>query len=251
MVFLWSMSDSKLPQISRSLLSILADLNNAVFGMLSTHVLISVSSNPTINPLATLPRAPIRIGITVTFMFHSFFNSLARSKYLSFFSLSFNFTLWSAGTAKSTILFFLLIITWSGRQAEIRWSVCVSKSQRILCVSFSGTDSVLSIYHLFIWSKLNFLHNSQWITSTQTCLVLYSFCTSLQQSLNMWLTVSSLSPHNQQLLFCCVLSILALVWLVLMALFCAVIRRDSVSLKKFPFLVNSTFSRVRCRWLVT
>ena len=37
-------------------------------------------------------------------MFHIFSNSLARSWYLSFFSLSFNFTLWSAETAKATIL---------------------------------------------------------------------------------------------------------------------------------------------------
>ena len=42
------------------------------------------------------------IGITVTFMFHSFFNSLARSKYFSLFSISFMFTLWSVGTEKST-----------------------------------------------------------------------------------------------------------------------------------------------------
>ena len=33
-----------------------------------------------------------------------FFNSLARLRYLSLFSLSFNFTLWSPGTAKSIIL---------------------------------------------------------------------------------------------------------------------------------------------------
>ena len=31
------------------------------------------------------------------FVFHGFFNSLSRSRYLSFFSLSFRFTLWSAG----------------------------------------------------------------------------------------------------------------------------------------------------------
>ena len=47
-------------------------------------------------------------------MFYSFFfNSPAKSWYLSFFSLSFSFILWSAGTAKSIILqilFFLLII---------------------------------------------------------------------------------------------------------------------------------------------
>ena len=51
----------------------------------------------------------------------------------------------------------------------------------------------------------------------------------------MWLIVSSLSPHNLHLLFCCALSILALICLVLMALFYATIRRDSVSLLKFPF----------------
>ena len=43
-----------------------------------------------------------------TYMFHSFFNSLAKSRHLSFFSLSFNFTLWSAETSNSTIPQFLL-----------------------------------------------------------------------------------------------------------------------------------------------
>ena len=52
----------------------------------------------------------------------------------------------------------------------------------------------------------------------------------------MWLMVSSLSPHSLHLLFCWVLPILALIWLVLIALFCAAIRRDSVSLLRFPFL---------------
>ena len=42
-------------------------------------------------------------NINVTFMFKSFFNSLAKSRYLSFFSFSFNFTQWSAETAKSII----------------------------------------------------------------------------------------------------------------------------------------------------
>ena len=51
--------------------------------------------------------APITIGIIVTFMLHSFFNSLAKSRYLSFFSRSFSFILWSARTAKSTILHIL------------------------------------------------------------------------------------------------------------------------------------------------
>ena len=31
-------------------------------------------------------------------------------------------------------------------------------------MSFSRTDAGLCIYHLFVWSNLNFLHNFQWIT---------------------------------------------------------------------------------------
>ena len=72
--------------------------------MVSTRPPSSKSFDPFKNPSATLPKAPITIGIIVTLMFYSFFNSLARSKYLPFFSLSFSFILWSASTAKSTIL---------------------------------------------------------------------------------------------------------------------------------------------------
>ena len=150
MVFLWSLCDSKSSKVSRTLLRILAVLNNAV----STRPLISKSSSPFSNTFVTFPNAPITIGIIVTCMFHSFFNSLARSRYLSFFSHFFSFTLWSAGTAKSTILqvlYFLLIIIKSGLLAGIRWSVCMLKSHRNLCVSFSRTGTGLRIYHLLVW----------------------------------------------------------------------------------------------------
>ena len=111
----------------------------------------------------------------------------------------------------------------------------MSKSHRSLCVSFSWTGAGFCIYHLLAWSNLNFLHISQWITlPTQSCLVSYSFSANLLHWL-MWLMVSSLSPRSLHLLFCCVLSILALIWLVLTALFCAAIWTDSVSLLKFPF----------------
>ena len=137
----------------------------------------------------------------------------------------------------NSLFFFLLIIIRSGLLAEIRWSMCTSKSQKSLCASFSRTGAGLCIYHLFIWSNLNFLHISQSITlPTQSCLVLYFFCANLQHSLIMWLMVSSLSPHSLHLLFSCFLSILVLIWLVLMVLFYDTIRRDSVSLSKFPFL---------------
>ena len=106
MVFHWRLSDSKSPQVSRTLLSILAVFNNAVVWMVSTRSPTPKSSRPFNNPLVIVPKAPITISIIVTFMFHSFFNSLARSRYLFLFSHSFSFILWSVGTAKSTILQF-------------------------------------------------------------------------------------------------------------------------------------------------
>ena len=148
--------------------------------MVSTQPPTSKCSRPFNNPLVTVPKAPITIGMIVTFMFHGFFNSLARSRYLSLFSHSFSFILWLAGTAKSTILQIFFFLLKSGLRAEIRWSVCTSKSHRSLCISFSRTGAGLCIYHLLAWSNLNFLHISQWITlPTQSCLALYSFLSIL------------------------------------------------------------------------
>ena len=104
MVYHWGLSDSKSPQVSSTRLRILAVLSNAVVWIVSTRPPTSKPSRRFNNPFVIVPKAPITIGTIVTFMFHSFFNSLARSRYLSFFSLSFRFILWSAGTATSTIL---------------------------------------------------------------------------------------------------------------------------------------------------
>ena len=122
MVFHLSLSDSKSPQVSRTLLSILAVLNNVVVWIVSTRPPTSKTSSPFSNSSVTVPNSPTTIVIIVTSMFLSFFNSLERSRYLSFFSYSFSFVLWSAGIAKSTILqvlFFLLIIIRSGLLPEI------------------------------------------------------------------------------------------------------------------------------------
>ena len=138
MVYHWSLSNSKSPQVSRTLLSILAVLNNVVVWMVSTRPPTSKSSTPFRNPLVTVPNAPITIGIIVTCMFHSFFNSLARSRNLSFFSHSFSFILWSAGTAKSTILqvlFFcwlLLGLVFWPRLGDL----CVCQSPIGVCVCY-------------------------------------------------------------------------------------------------------------------
>ena len=92
-------------------------------------------------------RAPITIGIIITFMFHSFFNSQAKSRYLSLFSHSFTFTLWSARTPKSTILQVLFFIDYykiwsSGWGLVIRLNLKILRS---LCVSFSRIGCAYTI----------------------------------------------------------------------------------------------------------
>ena len=195
MVSRWGLSDCKSLQVFGSLLSILADLNSAAVWVASICPLIFKSSCPCINPLVTVPRAPVTISITDTFSIPW----QGQSTYLSFCFLLILF----CGQVVN-VRFFLFIITKSGHLVEIRWSVCISKSHRSLYVSFSRIVSGLCIYHLFLWANLHFLHNSKWINLiTQSCLVLYSFCASLLHSLIMWLITSFLSPHNLHLLVCC------------------------------------------------
>ena len=129
----------------------------------------------------------------------------------------------------------LLIIMLCPCLTDIGWSVCVSKSQRSLCVSFYWTDSGSCIYHFFEWSNFTFLHNSQWITlPNQSCLVLYSVQAYYIRLLCDW----SFRLNHHVIYFLC------LVYfgfdIVLMALFSAAIRRGSgsVSFLKFPFLCH-------------
>ena len=71
--------------VSRILLGILADLNNAVVSKISVGPPISNSPTP----------LPFAIIMTIIFMFHSFLSSLARSMYSSLFRFSLIFTRWS------------------------------------------------------------------------------------------------------------------------------------------------------------
>ena len=66
--FHWSLSNSKSPQVSRTLLSIQADLNLAVIWIVSYLPLIF--NSPILLPklLRTIPSALTRVGITVIFM---------------------------------------------------------------------------------------------------------------------------------------------------------------------------------------
>ena len=73
MVFHWSLSDSKFPQVSETLLFILADLNSAVLWMVSSFLLTFKSFITFTNPVGIVPSTPKTIGITITFTFHIFF----------------------------------------------------------------------------------------------------------------------------------------------------------------------------------
>ena len=96
--------------ISRTLLSVLDVLNNVVVWMVFTRPLISRSSSSFHNPLVTVPKAPITIGIIVTFMFHSFSKFPCKVQVFILIFTFFQFFLWSAGTAKSTILQVLFVV---------------------------------------------------------------------------------------------------------------------------------------------
>ena len=86
-----------------------------------------------------------------------FFNSRARSRYLSFFAFSFNFILWSAGTEKATIrqvLFFcwLLIglVIWS-RLGE----PFVSQNPREVCAFHSPGQLPGCVYTICSYGQIS------------------------------------------------------------------------------------------------
>ena len=117
MVSHFRLSDSKSTQVSWTLLSILTVLNNAVVWMVSTRPPTSKSSRPFNNPLVTVPKAPITIGIIVTFMLQIFsILKQVRCTYLSFHILSVLF-FGQPGQLKSTIwqiffFFFCLLLLY-------------------------------------------------------------------------------------------------------------------------------------------
>ena len=144
--FHWRLNDSKFSQISWTPFCILADLNNAVVWMVSILLPISNSSIPFSSLIESVPSAPTTIVNTVTStLLICFFLVLGQGR-----NFAFIFNLWSAGTTKSTgrkfLFFFYLISTRDDLLTRISLSVCFSKSQRIVCVSFSRTHSGLCLY---------------------------------------------------------------------------------------------------------
>ena len=188
-----------------------------------------------IHPLVTVTRAPTITGIIIPFMFHCFCQSSSKVHVLTFLFVFFNSTQWSTGKCFS---FFSLDYykVWS-----------------------SGRDLVIRLYLLIPEYIVRIVHNRFWVVHISficgvkfkliaqfpvdqyahpilSSLILFFSGLTCWFRLLYWLSISSLSSHNLHLLFCCILLIFALIWMVLIELFWAAIRRDSVSLLKFPFL---------------
>ena len=127
MVFHRSLNYNKSPPVSRTLLGILADFNNAIVWIVSTCLFIS---NPPVlyQSFGDCTKSTNYNSCNGHFQGTQFLKNFPRFTYKYFFSLSFNFIQWSAGTAASMILqvlffFFFLIIIRSGRLVEIRLSI--------------------------------------------------------------------------------------------------------------------------------
>ena len=132
--FHWSLSENKSPQISRTLLSILTDRNNAVVCIVSAFPIIFKSFSPFIIPFRIIPSAWISICPPPSCSVFCSFKG--RSRYLSRYFLGFllffyvNFTLWNTKTVRLTIqqVLIFMTITRSGRLDEIRGRAWISKS---------------------------------------------------------------------------------------------------------------------------
>ena len=144
-----SLRDSTSPKVYSTLLSILANFNNAVVWMFSTCPLISMSSNPFINPLGIVPSAPITIGITITFMFFCFFSSLVRSRYLSFFRLLLFYSLRVFNTNSDSVSLEFERLQVSSDIQNLSWYTCrflSCSSQHSSILQFNGLILLFSSF---------------------------------------------------------------------------------------------------------
>ena len=164
--------------------------------------------------MSTVPSSPITIGIYLIHIVTAF--SLVWhvpnnfTLFLPFFKK--NFSLLITGTAKSLrwwifAFFFLKILSRSALLIGMMWSVCITKSKRILWESLFLTDSGLCLYHLVVWWNLISCTIPSGL-SFPPCPT--SFCTISHHPLY-WFGILSFCLHILHLLFCCVFSIFVLI----------------------------------------
>ena len=102
--FFLHLSGTKSPQISRTLLSILAEFSRAVVHMIAILPLISRSTIPLYQTFEDRFKAHQIIGITVIVIFYSFFQSSDKIQVFVYsFVFFFFFSLWFDEVAKSIV----------------------------------------------------------------------------------------------------------------------------------------------------
>ena len=103
------------------------------------------------NTFGTVPSETLTVNIIITRTFLCFLSFRTRSKYLSiFFTFLYFHSLIQQNELEDKFSFFR-----SGFMAEFTSSIYISKSKKILCVSFSWRNYGLCIYHLVLWSNFN------------------------------------------------------------------------------------------------
>ena len=150
MVFHWS--DSMSPQVSRTFLSILAILNNAMVWMVSICPPTSKPSSAFNSRLVTIPNSTITISLISTFMFLPF-------TFFQFYSV--------ISIAKSTILQVLFFYCWllSGLIFWPRFGdPFVCQSAIGVCVCPYPGQLLSCAYTICSYGQISISCTSQWIT---------------------------------------------------------------------------------------
>ena len=171
-------------------------------------------------PLRIVLSAPTIIGITITFIFHSFFSSLVRfGIYVSFYFLLFSLSgfLLKQKPQSDRLSFFF-------PPEKFEWL--------ILQYGFLGLYMLLiRVVKFELLTRLPVDYHAHQVVSS-----LILFWANLLHSLIMWLFISSRSPHNLHLLFCHVSSIFFFNIVGSNGVVFDDVRRDSVSFIRFFFL---------------
>ena len=175
MVFHRSLRDNKSPQVSRTLLSVLADLSNAVVWMVSTRPVIFKFFS--LLPIFWWLYREHQLQLVWPSLSNStvFLNSIVRSRYLSFFSLFFQFYLVVSRDIKvhnSSFSFFVpyyYLFVWLWLRDPL-----VSQNSRRSCVSHSPGQILGCAYTICPYGQIKIFCTVPSLP-TPSCLVLYFF----------------------------------------------------------------------------
>ena len=172
--------------------SILADLNNAIVWMVSSRSSNSNSSSSLIKALVIVPSAPITIGITVTFMFHSFFILRQDISICVFFRfLWFSLCGPSEGKGLCSAGSFFCKLTLGFVFSLQSGDLFVSQNPKEFCVSHSRGQILVCAYKIWLYNQISISCTTpSGSPSLRICLVWYF----LMIVFNIFLLFANYSP---------------------------------------------------------